>query len=94
MFTVEVAYATPQKQLIVEVEVNDQMNIREAVLLSKLDSEFDGLDLATNPVGIFGKKVVKPEAQTVQKGDRYELYRPLIIDPKAARANRAAKAKK
>ena len=91
---IEVAYATPEKQLIVELEVPDTSTIREAVLLSKLDSKFEGLDLNNVPVGIFGKKVLKPEEQLVKLGDRYELYRPLLIDPKQARANRAAKAKK
>ena len=64
------------------------------MLSSKLDAKFECLDLATVPVGIFGKKVMKPDDQIVKEGDRYELYRPLLIDPKQARANRAAKAKK
>ena len=91
---IEVAYATPEKQLIVEVEVTEASTIREAVLSSKLDLKFEALDLNIVPVGIFGKKVLKPEDQLVKEGDRYELYRPLLIDPKQARANRAAKAKK
>ena len=91
---IEVAYATPEKQLIVEIDVSESSTIREAVLLSKLDLKFEVLDLNTVPVGIFGKKVMKPEDQIVKEGDRYELYRPLLIDPKQARANRAAKAKK
>ena len=91
---IEVAYATKEKQLIVELDVEAGMTIREAVKLSRLDMKFEGLDLQTNPVGIFGKKVLKPEQQEVAEGDRYELYRPLLIDPKKARANRADKAKK
>ena len=91
---IEVAYATPEKQLIVEIDVSESSTIREAVLLSKLDLKFEVLDLNTVPVGIFGKKVMKPEDQIVKEGDRYELYRPLLIDPKQARANRAAKSKK
>jgi len=74
--------------------VSESSTIREAVLLSKLDLKFEVLDLNTVPAGIFGKKVMKPEDQIVKEGDRYELYRPLLIDPKQARANRAAKAKK
>ncbi|MCJ8313645.1 MAG: RnfH family protein [Saccharospirillaceae bacterium] len=91
---IEVAYATPEKQLIVEVEVQESSTVREAVINSKLDLKFESLDLKIVPVGIFGKKVLKPEEQLVKKGDRYELYRALLIDPKQARANRAAKAKK
>ncbi|BCE01455.1 RnfH family protein [Marinicellulosiphila megalodicopiae] len=88
---VEVAYATPKKQLIVSVEFQESMTIREVVLNSKLDLQFDGLDLQTVPIGIFGKKVMKPQEQEAKEGERYELYRPLLIDPKQARANRAAK---
>jgi len=91
---VEVAYATPKKQLIIEIEVQEGQTIRDAVLSSKMDQQFEGVDLLSIPIGIFGKKVMKPEEQLVKEGDRYELYRPLLIDPKQARANRAAKAQK
>ena len=90
---IEVAYATKEKQLIVELEVEQGITIREAVKLSRLNVKFSGLDLETNPVGIFGKKVIKPETELIKEGDRYELYRPLLIDPKKARANRAEKSK-
>ena len=91
---IEVAYATSEQQLIVELDVEPSISIREAVKQSRLDMKFAGLDLASNPVGVFGKKVLKPEQQLVAEGERYELYRPLLIDPKKARANRADKAKK
>jgi putative ubiquitin-RnfH superfamily antitoxin RatB of RatAB toxin-antitoxin module len=43
-------------------------------------------------MGSFGKTVRKPKEEPIQAGQRIEIYRPLIIDPKQARANRAAKA--
>ena len=43
-------------------------------------------------VGIFSK-AVNPDTQ-VMPGDRLEIYRPLLIDPKEARRNRASLNKK
>jgi putative ubiquitin-RnfH superfamily antitoxin RatB of RatAB toxin-antitoxin module len=94
MMKVEVAYATPEKQRIIEVEVREGANMTEAVRLSGIDQEFPELDIQSAPMGLFGKKVPKPEHQVLQPGVRVELYRPLLIDPKQARLNRAAKARK
>ena len=88
---IEVAYATPEKQLIVEIDVNQGCTLKEAALLSGLEREFAGLDIANSPMGLFGRKVAKPELEVLKAGDRVEIYRPLIIDPKQARLNRAAK---
>ncbi|MNP80587.1 Persistence and stress-resistance antitoxin PasI [compost metagenome] len=43
-------------------------------------------------MGIFGKVVADPESRAVQAGDRIEIYRPLLADPKEVRRLRAAKA--
>jgi len=43
-------------------------------------------------MGLFGKAVRSPKEEVLHDMDRVEIYRPLIIDPKVARANRAAKA--
>jgi hypothetical protein len=42
-------------------------------------------------MGIFGKGVRNPQEEVLRESDRVEIYRPLTIDPKVARANRAAK---
>ena len=91
MIKVEVAYATPEKQLIIEVEISPGTTMREAALNSGIDKEFPGLDVAAAPMGLFGRKVAKPDQEVLREGDRVEIYRPLIIDPKQARLNRAAK---
>lgn len=90
---VEVAYALADKQRIVALELPVGTTVREAVLQSGLDSQFPGLDLASADVGIFGKVVTKPESQALNDGERVEIYRPLIADPKEVRKQRAAKAK-
>ena len=54
---------------------------------------FPELDLSQAPLGIFGKAVGKPEERVLEEGERVEIYRPLIADPKEVRKQRAAKAK-
>ncbi len=93
MIHVEVVYATPKKQQIVALELPDGASVRDAALKSGLDAQFEGLDLAKADLGIFGKVVAKPETVTLSDGDRVEIYRPLIADPKEVRKQRAAKVK-
>lgn len=90
---VEVAYALPEKQLILAVEVPEGTSLSEAVRLSGVSDEFPDLDLSKAKYGIFSKAVRAPDKEIVREGDRIEIYRPLLIDPKQARANRAAKEK-
>lgn len=91
---VEVAYALPHKQKIVAVEVPEGTTLLDAVRQSGIEAEFPELVLADAKFGIFGKAVRDAEGEVLRAGDRVEIYRPLIIDPKQARANRAAKAAK
>lgn len=92
--TVEVVYALPQAQRLLTVEVEEGTTLVETVKLSNIAAEFPELDIDQAKFGIFGKMSAKPEVDTVKAGDRVEIYRPLIIDPKQARLNRAAKEKK
>ena len=89
MIHVEVVYATPKKQQIVELELPAGTSVREAALKSGLDAQFDGLDLAKADLGIFGKAVPKADSTELKDGDRVEIYRPLIADPKQRRRERA-----
>lgn len=88
---VEVAYALPEKQAIVEVRVGASATALEAVEQSGISGMFEDIDLDNAKFGIFGK-VISPR-QTLQEGDRVEVYRPLIADPKEVRKARAARAK-
>lgn len=89
---VEVAYATPEKQKILVLEVEEGCTVYQAAEQSGIVSEFPEIELAEAKMGIFGKAVRSPKDEAIREGDRVEIYRPLIIDPKVARANRAAKA--
>ncbi len=91
---VEVVYALADKQKLLRLTVPYGATVREAALRSGLDAHFPGLDLATSPLGIFGKAVAKPEERVLEEGERVEIYRPLIADPKEVRKQRAAKAAK
>ena len=88
---VEVAYARPDEQAIVPLEVNRGTTVEEAVELSGICHQFPEIDLKTNKVGIFGK-LTKLKAE-LRPGDRVEIYRPLIADPKEVRRQRAAEGK-
>lgn len=85
---VEVVYALPHRQVVVALEVPAGTTVREAAVLSDLDKQFPGLEIAASPLGVFGT-VVEPDRPAAD-GDRIEIYRPLIADPKEARRRRAA----
>jgi len=91
---VEVAYATPQKQRIIALDVEEGCTVYQAAEQSGICDEFPEINLAESKMGIFGKAVRNPTEEVLKASDRVEIYRPLIIDPKVARANRAAKAAK
>lgn len=89
---VEVVYATPEKQRLLRLSVPYGTSMREAAVRSGIAAQFPGLDLAEAPMGVFGKLVAKPEARVLEDGERVEIYRPLIADPKEVRKQRAARA--
>jgi uncharacterized protein len=52
---------------------------------------FPEIDLEQSRIGVFGK-LRRPDEQ-VRAGDRIEIYRPLIADPKESRRRRAARSR-
>ncbi|MBI3779009.1 MAG: RnfH family protein [Gammaproteobacteria bacterium] len=88
---VEVAYATPASQEVIEVSVSPGATVQEVIRASGLLEKYPEIDLSQNRVGIFSE-LVRPQ-DAVHDGDRVEIYRPLIADPKEARRKRAAKKK-
>lgn len=85
--SVEVAFATPTKQLIIPVGLPAGASVHEAITDSDiLESDFD-IDLKNTSVGIYGR-VCKLD-QILKDGDRVEIYRPLMLSPMDARRNRA-----
>ena len=86
---IEIAYAKPERQLILEYTVTAGLSPREAVLQSDIDKYFPEIDKTNCDIGIFGK-AIRPD-QVLEDGDRIETYRPLLADPKEVRKQRAAK---
>ena len=86
---VEVVLAMPGKQELIRLEVAVGSTIAEVIARSGLPEMFEEFELKLSNVGVFGRKA-DPD-QVVRDGDRVEIYRPLIIDPKEVRRQRALK---
>src|SRR5210317_1011911 len=82
---IQVVYATPDQQSIVELDVPDGTTVFEAAVQSGLANQFPDIDLDTIPMGIFGVRVKTATTTILHPGDRVELYRSLLVDPKESR---------
>src|SRR5690606_14522187 len=96
LINVEVAYALPEHQRILSLQVPVGITALQAVRLSGITREFPDIDPDSADMGVFsknldGKALPLPADYVLKPRDRVEIYRPLIADPKAARAQRAAK---
>lgn len=89
MITIEVAYAVLQKQKIVTVDIAVGTSALDAVKQSTICKAFPEIDVENIKMGIFGKSI--KAAHELKAGDRIEIYRALIADPKASRKARADK---
>ena len=89
---VEIVYALPQRQELVEVQLPEGATARQAIEASGLLEKYPDIELdRRNKLGIYAK-LVKLDAE-VRDRDRVEIYRPLIADPKAVRKKRADEGK-
>ncbi len=84
---IEVAYALPDEQVILSLEVPDDCTVEEAIKRSSILESYPQINLETDKVGIFGK-MCKLNA-TLRDKDRIEIYRKLIADPKESRRQKA-----
>ena len=89
--SIEIAYALPQKQELVQLKLPAGSTVQQAIEASGLKQKHPEIDLAKNKVGVFGKlsKLDTP----LRDRDRVEIYRPLIADPKEVRKQRADEGK-
>ncbi|EEV5866547.1 TPA: RnfH family protein [Escherichia coli] len=86
---VEVAYALPEKQYLQRVTLQEGATVEEAIRASGLLELRTDIDLIKNKVGIYSRPAKLSDI--VHDGDRVEIYRPLIADPKELRRQRAEK---
>jgi putative ubiquitin-RnfH superfamily antitoxin RatB of RatAB toxin-antitoxin module len=92
MIEIEVAYALSDRQKIYVLMVEQGTTALEAAKRSSVIDDFDGVNLDTSKMGVFGQSIRMPDEYELQNGDRVEIYRPLTVDPKEIRRKRAAKA--
>ncbi len=86
---VEVTYAQPHRQSLLSLEVEAGCTALEAVRRSGILKEFPEIDPGQAKMGIFSVRIADPATHVLRAGDRVEIYRPLIIDPKEMRRRRA-----
>lgn len=88
---IEVVYARPGKQQQVRLQVVPGTTARMAVTMSALQRQFAEIDSQHCAIGVFGRQV--DDAFVLRAGDRVEIYRPLLLDPRTARRQRATSRK-
>ena len=88
---IEVAYALRHKQTLLNIEVDDNASVEDAIQQSNILKKYPEINLKKNKVGIFGK-ITSLDVKLREK-DRVEIYRPLIADPKEVRKQKAAEGK-
>ena len=88
---VEVAYAFSDRQIVLALDVVADATVADVITQSGILEQFSEIDLKNNKVGVFGK--LGKLTDTLHAGDRVEIYRQLIADPKKVRKQRAAQGK-
>ncbi|MGO4998242.1 RnfH family protein [Oceanisphaera sp. W20_SRM_FM3] len=91
LIQVEVVYALPYKQVVLSLNVAASSDVQQVIAQSGILQQFPEIDLDTNMVGVFGRQVKLNSP--LRAGDRVEIYRPLLADPKDIRRRRAEQAK-
>ncbi len=84
---IEVVYALPHEQILLQLQMPQHTTVAEAIKLSGVMGKYPDIDQGKNKLGIFGK-LTKADAVLRDK-DRIEVYRPLLADPKEVRRKRA-----
>lgn len=88
---VEVVYAYPEKYFLKKMTLDQPLTIQNVIVQSGILQKYTEIDLRENKVGIFSRPAKLTDM--VENGDRIEIYRPLLADPKEMRRKRAEKSK-
>lgn len=86
---IEVAYALPDRQFLIRFKALDGCTVEQAIEQSGVREAFPGIRIDPAAVGVFSRKVTMDHV--LRQGDRVEIYRALIADPKEMRKQRAAR---
>ncbi len=90
LIEVEVIEAWPDRVRCVQLRLPADSTVRQALAMPQVREQLG--DARARDFGIHGEAC--DELHRLHHGDRIELYRPLLIDPKAARRERAAEVKR
>jgi hypothetical protein len=88
---IEVVFGLPHKQTLLTLKVAANSTVLHAIEASGIQKIYTEIDLNENKVGVWNR-TCKP-TDTLLEGDRVEIYRPMVADPKEVRKRRAEKAK-
>ncbi len=91
LMPIEVTYASADRSWLIPLDIEEGATVQQAIITSGILEQCPDINLQTNKVGLFSK-IVELDV-LLRAGDRIEIYRPLILDPKEARRLRAEKAK-
>ncbi|MBP0589923.1 RnfH family protein [Paraburkholderia sp. LEh10] len=91
ILTIEVCYALPHAQTLIELQLPQGSTVQQAIDASGILTRHPEIDLGKQRVGVFGK--IRPLDAALADRDRVEIYRPLIVDPKVARQRRVEKSR-
>ena len=80
---IEVVFGLPGTQKLIPLTVDSAFTVEDAILMSGIAEEFPEQAINSCKIGIWGRVVQKN--QSLREGDRIEIYRSLIIDPRDAR---------
>ena len=86
---VQIVYALPEVQHTLNLALAEGSTVADALALAEQDLVFSRFPLRASTLGIWGE--VTDFDRVLADGDRLEVYRPLLVDPKTARQRRAAR---
>ena len=86
MIAIEVVYALPEHQQVLNIDIAPGTTAKQALQQTQLQQDFPRLDVDTSAIGVFGQPISLE--YVMQDGDRLEIYRPLLRDPMEARRKR------
>lgn len=93
LIEIEVCFALPERQELRKLKVAAGTSASDCIRASKIKDSFVDFDLDTSSIGVFGKLVAAADYKP-RAGDRLEIYRPLIADPRDRRRQRASSQKR
>lgn len=89
LIKIEVAFATAELQKVISLELESNCTLLKAIHLSQINQFFPEYDFTQLALGVFGKRIFKPEEYQLKDGDRIEIYRSLNKTPNQKRLERA-----